>query len=93
MFMSFPSARSLTNSLSYDFTFPIISSQNDSNATIKCVLQNLCELACRNSKNGLRQRLVKQRFFKSVSLITGFEKTVLGCHSKGSSFGEQALAQ
>lgn len=43
-------------------------------------------------KNDLRQRLVKQRFFKSVSLITGFEKTVLGCHSKGSSFGEQALA-
>lgn len=92
MFMSFSSAKSLTNSLSYDFTFPIISSQNDSNATIKCVLQILCELACRNSKNGLRQRLVKQRFFKSVSLITGFEKTVLGCHSKGSSFGEQALA-
>lgn len=43
-------------------------------------------------KNDLRQRLVKQRFFKSVSLITGFEKTVLGCHSNGSSFGEQALA-
>lgn len=40
-------------------------------------------------KNDLRQRLVKQ---KSVSLITGLEKTVLGCHSKGSSFGEQALA-
>lgn len=44
-------------------------------------------------KNDLRQRLVRQRFFKSVSLITGFEKTVLGCHSKGSSFGEQALAE
>ena len=44
-------------------------------------------------KNDLRQRLVKQRFFKSVSLITGFGKTVLGCHSKGSSFGEQALAE
>lgn len=44
-------------------------------------------------KNDLRQRLVKQRFFKSVSLITGFEKTVLGCHSKGSSFVEQALAE
>lgn len=44
-------------------------------------------------KNDLHQRLVKQRFFKSVSLITGFEKTVLGCHSKGSSFGEQALAE
>lgn len=43
-------------------------------------------------KNDLRHRLVKQRFFKSVSLITGFEKTVLGCHSKGSFFGEQALA-
>lgn len=93
MFMSFSSARSLTNSSSYDFTFPIISPQNDNNATIKCVLQSLCELACRNSKNGLRQRLVKQRFFKSVSLITGFEKTVLGCHSKRSSFGEQALAE
>ena len=50
MFMSFSSARSHTNSSSYDFTFPIISSQNDSNATIKCVLQNLCELACCNSK-------------------------------------------
>jgi len=25
-------------------------------------------------KNGLRQRLIKQRFSKSVSLITGFEK-------------------
>lgn len=50
MFMSFSSARSLTNSLSYDFTVPIISSQNDSNATIKCILQNLCELACCNSK-------------------------------------------
>ena len=36
---------------------------------------------------------LKQRFKKSVSLITGFEKTVLGCHSKGSSFGEQALAE
>lgn len=46
----FSSARSHTNSSSYDFTFPIISSQNDSNATIKCVLQNLCELACCNSK-------------------------------------------
>lgn len=50
MFMSFSSARSHTNSSSYDFTFPIISPQNDSNATIKCVLQNLCELACCNSK-------------------------------------------
>nr|DAD84834.1 MAG TPA: hypothetical protein [Siphoviridae sp. ctfeV1] len=39
-------------------------------------------------KNDLRQRLVKQRFFKSVSLITGFEKTVLGCHSKRSSSAE-----
>lgn len=46
----FSSARSLTNSSSYDFTFPIISPQNDNNATIKCVLQNLCELACCNSK-------------------------------------------
>lgn len=46
----FSSARSLTNSLSYDFTFPTISPLNDSNATIKCVLQNLCELACCNSK-------------------------------------------
>ena len=93
MFIPFTSVKHLTSSSSYDFTFPIISPQNDSNATIKCVLQNLCELACRNSKNGLRQRLVKQRFFKSVSLITGFEKTVLGCHSNGSSFGEQVLAE
>lgn len=46
----FSSARSLTNSSSYDFTFPIISPQNDNKATIKCVLQNLCELACCNSK-------------------------------------------
>ena len=44
-------------------------------------------------QNDLRQRLVKQRFFKSVSLITGFEKTVLGCHSKGSSWTSQASSE
>ena len=50
MFMPFSLARNLINCSSYDFTFPIISPQNDYDATIKCVLQNLCELACRNSK-------------------------------------------
>lgn len=47
---AFSLARNLINCSSYDFTFPIISPQNDCDATIKCVLQNLCELACRNSK-------------------------------------------
>ena len=50
MFIPFTSVKHLTSSSSYDFTFPIISPQNDCDATIKCVLQNLCELACRNSK-------------------------------------------
>lgn len=50
MFIPFTSVKHLTSSLSYDFTFPIISPQNDSNATIKYILLNLCELACCNSK-------------------------------------------
>mgnify|MGYP000178223923 CR=1 FL=1 len=74
-------------SLSLSFHLRTIAMQQ-SNAFFKISASLLAAI-----QNDLRQRLVKQRFFKSVSLITGFEKTVLGCHSKGSSFGEQALAE